>query len=150
MKLPAIQSLKESPHWTLAPMRGSRRLNRARHAFTLIEVTIAAGILFMCLFAILALLSQTLRNARSLQRSNLDCGILAAEASPNLKLEEGQDTGDFGELYAGYRWQSVTNLITNGLFEVEFTIFRPESDGGGESRMTILLFRPDSTLRRVP
>ena len=51
-----------------------------RSAFTLIEVTIAAGILFMCLFAILALLSNTLRNARSLQRTTLDAGMLAAEA----------------------------------------------------------------------
>ena len=122
-----------------------------RSAFTLIEVTIAAGILFMCLFAILALLSNTLRNARSLQRTTLDAGMLAAEATLNQKLDEGMDSGDFGDLYPGYTWQSATNLVgTNGLFEVDYTITSPISDGGSEIHMSILLFRPDSTLRRVP
>ncbi len=133
-----------------AGFRGGRVADH-RSAFTLIEVTIAAGILFMCLFAILALLSNTLRNARALQHTTLDAGMLAAEASVNQKLEEGMDSGDFGDLYPGFTWQSETNLAgTNGLFEVDFTIRHPAGEGGSETHMSILLYRPDSPLRRVP
>jgi general secretion pathway protein I len=121
------------------------RRGRRHRAFTLIEVTIAAGILFICLFAVLELLSSCLRNARSLQHSTLDAGQLAAEASISQKLIEGSDSGDFGDLYPGYHWRSETNFAgTNGLFEVDFTIFRPMDEGGGERHMSILLFRPES------
>src|SRR5207342_1412722 len=41
-------------------------------AFSLIEVMIACGIFFMATFAILALVSTTLRNARALQRGDVD------------------------------------------------------------------------------
>lgn len=124
--------------------RCGRRV-RGHRAFTLIEVTIAAGILFICLFAVLELLSSCLRNARALQHSTLDCGMLAAEASINQKLIEGSDNGDFGDLYPGYHWRSETNFAgTNGLYEVDFTIYRPGDEGGGERRMSILMFRPDS------
>jgi hypothetical protein len=127
-----------------AVRRAARRVRVCR-AFTLIEVTIAAGILFICLFAVLELLSSCLRNARALQHSTLDAGMLAAEASVSQKLVEGSDSGDFGELYPGYRWKSETNFYgTNGLFEVDFTIYRPTDENGGETHMSILLFRPES------
>src|ERR1700743_1337613 len=45
-----------------------RQKRRMIHAFTLLEVMIAVGILFMCLFAVLALLGNSLRSARLLQR----------------------------------------------------------------------------------
>ena len=107
---------------------------RGRRAFTLIEVTIAAGILFICLFAVLELLSICLRNARALQRSTLDPGMLAAEATLSQRLIEGSDSGDFGDLYPGYHWRSETNFYgTNGLFEVNFTIYNPASEGGSKS-----------------
>jgi hypothetical protein len=118
---------------------------RGRRAFTLIEVTIAAGILFICLFAVLELLSNCLRNARALQRSTVDPGMLAAEATLSQRLIEGSDSGDFGDLYPGYRWRSETNFYaTNGLFEVDLTIYYPANEGGSEKHMSILLFRPDS------
>ena len=106
---------------------------------------IASGILFMCLFAILAVMSNSLRAARLLQRAPMDAGMLAAEASVNQKLAEGSDSGDFGDLYPEYRWTAVTNEVgTNGLFQVDFTIERRSGGQVPESRLSILLFRPDS------
>ena len=116
-------------------------------AFTLIEVLIAGGILFMCLFAILALLLTSLNNARLLQRLPVDpSGMLAAQASLNQKLEEGTDSGDFGDLYPDYRWMSETNRVgTNGLFEVDYVVYRRSGDRTVDSHLCFLLYRPDST-----
>ena len=124
-------------------------MGRAVAAFTLIEVLIAGGILFMCLFAILGLLSTTLSNARGLQRLPVDpTGMLAAEASLNQKLGEGSDSGDFGELYPDYRWISETNEVgTNGLFEVDFGVYRRSGGRALQSHMCILFYRPDSPRR---
>jgi Tfp pilus assembly protein PilV len=114
-------------------------------AFTLMEVMIAGGILFMCLFAILALIANTLSNARALQRLPVDAGILAADAYQSQKLVEGSDSGDFGELYPDFRWTSVTNQVdTNGLFQVDLVVFRRGGDRTVVSHMSILMFRPDS------
>ena len=71
---------------------------RRTSAFTLLEVMIASGILFMCLFVILQLLSTSLKNARILQRSTVDAGMLAAQLSLTNKLSEGTESGDFGKL----------------------------------------------------
>lgn len=114
-------------------------------AFTLLEVMIAAGILFMCLFAILELLAGTLRNARSLQHSSVDAGMLAAELSLTNKLTEGTESGDFGKLYPDYRWErTITEAGTNGLFEVDFTVFRRGSSEE-KTHMSVLMFKPEST-----
>ncbi len=105
---------------------------------------IAGGILFMCLFAILGLLANTLRNARALQRTPVDAGILAAQLSLTNRLSEGSDSGDFEDMYPDYRWESETTEVTNGLFQVDFVVRQRSGQHGGESHMSILLFRPDS------
>jgi hypothetical protein len=110
------------------------------------EVLIAGGILFMCLFAILALVSSSLSNARSLQKVPVDpAGMLAAGASLGQKLQEGSDSGDFAGLYPDYRWISQTNEVgTNGLFQVEFAVYKRSGERSVQSHMCILLYRPDS------
>jgi hypothetical protein len=116
-------------------------------AFTLMEVMIAGGILFMCLFAILALVANTLSNARGLQRLPVDAGVLAADAFLSQKLTEGSDSGDFEDVFPDYRWISETNLYlsdTNGLFQVDVAVLRRSGDRSVVSRMSILLYRPDS------
>lgn len=124
----------------ILPARGPRRA-----AFTLLEVMIASGILFMCLFAILELLSSSLRNARILQRNVVDPGMLAAELSLTNKLTEGTESGDFGKLYPNFRWtREIVESGTNGLFQVHFEVYRRSGDHGLESQMDILLFRPES------
>src|SRR5258708_3819044 len=92
-------------------------------AFTLLEVMIAMGIFFMAIFAILALVSTNLRNARLLQKPSVDASMLIAELSQTNKLVEGIETGDFGDVYPGYRWTREINQVkTNGLFQVDFVV----------------------------
>ena len=114
------------------------------------EVMIAGGILFMCLFAILALVANSLSNARALQRVPVDpVASLAAGATLSQKLEEGSDSGDFGDLYPDYRWRAETNQIgTNGLFQVDFEVYRRYGSRPELSHMSIILYRPDSIVRR--
>ena len=57
-----------------------RASRRSQTAFSLLEVMIASGIFFMTVFAILAMVSSVLRNARSLRRVELDAGMVAAQA----------------------------------------------------------------------
>lgn len=147
LPLPAPESAPVSPvHRDSAWRRPNIRARTA--AFTLIEVMIAGGILFVCLFAILALVANCLRNARALQRLPVDAGMLAAELSLTNRLEEGSDSGDFGNLYRDYEWRrQIYEVDTNGLFEVDFTVSHRTGSQPVESHMSILLYRPDSTRR---
>ena len=119
-----------------------------RTALTLLEVMLATAFFFMAMFAILALVSGTLRNARALQRTEVDGGLLAAELSLTNRLTEASESGDFGDLYPGRAWRRDVYLApvapTNGLFQADFTITRKGNADAVESQMSILLFRPDS------
>src|SRR5947209_18797851 len=80
----------------------------AQGGFTLIEVMIACGIFFMATFAILALLSTTLRNARALQRGDVDAGMAAAQLYQLLKtnrVAELSGSGNFGDAYPDYGFE---------------------------------------------
>jgi hypothetical protein len=118
--------------------------------FTLLEVMLAVAIFFACAFAILALVSQNLAAARKLQQSRVTAAGLAAQLSLSNRLEEGVESGDlselYGDLYRSFRWErEIVLRETNGLYEVTFAIF----DGPRlESTMSILLYRPESVLRR--
>jgi Tfp pilus assembly protein PilV len=129
-------------------IEASSRSAAMRAGFTLLEVMIASGILFICLFAILGLLANTLRNARALQRAPVDAGMLAAELSLTNKLAESTESGDFksfGEAYSDYHWnREIFEAETNGLFAVDFVVYRKGNARSPESHMTILLFRPES------
>src|SRR5262249_10562008 len=84
------------------------RGNRSLSAFTLIEVMIACGIFFMATFAILALVASSLRNARALQRGDVDAGMAAAQIFQLLKTNRQADisgSGDFGENHPGYTYE---------------------------------------------
>jgi len=77
-------------------------------AFSLIEVMIACGIFFMATFAILALVSTTLRNARGLQRGDVDAVMAAAQVYETLKTNrqaEVSGSGNFGENYPDYSYE---------------------------------------------
>ncbi|MFO1488967.1 MAG: prepilin-type N-terminal cleavage/methylation domain-containing protein [Verrucomicrobiota bacterium] len=145
MRLPDPRSDAGSREMSLkTPRRALRSLSDS--GFTLLEIMIASGILFLCLFAILQLLSTSLKNARVLQRVTVDPGMLAAQLSLTNKLAEGRESGDFGKLYPEYRWErEIQEAGTNGLFQVDFVVFRRGGDHGMESHMSILLFRPEST-----
>jgi hypothetical protein len=132
--------------WSGSSALGMRRAKRS--AFTLIEVMVAGGILFLALFAILALFSNSLRGVRALQHKRVDAGMLAAEYSLTNQIVEGRESGDFGELYRDYRWErEVFPSETNGLFQVDFFVYRRGGSGTPESQLSILLFDPASANR---
>jgi hypothetical protein len=120
-----------------------------RDAFTLLEVMFALIAFFTATFVILALVSNSLANARRLQRPMVDAGVLAAVLSQTNQLVEGEKSGELDELlgnaYQGYRWtRDIQEVQTNKLFQVDFIV---QSDFGQKpvlSKMSILLFRPDS------
>jgi len=111
-------------------------------AFTLIEVMAAIALFFMATFAILDLVSQSIRMAHSLNQMGPTAGMVAAELSLTNKLEEGTFTGDWGDLYDEYTWQQDVMIWgTNGMFQVDIGVFKK---GNEDSRLSIFLFRPES------
>ena len=123
--------------------RGRRcRANCATSAFTLLEVMVAVFIFFVAIFAILELVSQNLRLARSLQKNSPSAAMVAGRLSLTNKLEEASQSGDFEGYYPGYTWRSETFLAgTNGLFQIDIAVLK---DNVPFSSMSILLYRPDS------
>ena len=115
-------------HRTSAPGSALPVTARFWRAFTLIEVMIACGIFFMATFGILALVSTTLRNARALQRSEVDAGMAAAQVYQTLRtnrLTEVSGSGDFGEAYPGYSYEFASQEYqSNGLLQVDIVVNR--------------------------
>jgi hypothetical protein len=101
-----------------------------RCAFTLLEVMIAVGILFMCLFAVLALTSNALGSARKLQQHRtIDTGSVAGMIYVQLvntnQVAEGQLDVDLTEMYPGCSCYAELNQIaSNGLCKVDFLVQR--------------------------
>jgi Tfp pilus assembly protein PilV len=113
-----------------------------RGGFTLLEVMIAMGIFFMSIFAILALVSANLRNARLLQQSRPDAGIIFAEAAQTERFDTGDGDGDFDEAFPDFRYDTSTNRFdTNGMFRVDVVIRNP---AGGLDTNHALFWRPNS------
>ena len=116
-----------------------------QRAFSLLEVMIAIGIFFMCVFVILALVSSVLQNARRLQRPMVDAGMIASELSATNQLVEAAQSGDFGQAYPGYTWTAnITETQTNKLFQVDYVVQANDREKTVVQKMSILLFRPQS------
>src|SRR5215472_15799650 len=113
------------------------------HAFTLIEVMIALGIFFMAVFTILALVSNILRNARGLQRPQVDAGVAAAIYVNTNKFPEGTVSGDLGDSLPDYRYEIVTyEFATNGLMQADVVLNRRGSRQPPDT-ISILVFDPN-------
>jgi hypothetical protein len=82
----------------------------------------------MATFAILALVSTTLRNARALQRGEVDAGMAAAQVYQTLKTNrqaEVSGSGNFGEAYPDYSYEFATQqYASNGLLQVDIVVNR--------------------------
>jgi len=129
--------------------------HRRQAAFTLLEVVIALAIFFIAVFAILDLTSQCLRSARSLRNTTVNATSLAAELCMTNRLEEGFESGDFGDLYPGHTWARDIYLAplspTNGLYQVDFVVFNNSGRKSQlESKLSILLYRPETGNVRRP
>lgn len=125
----------------------SRR--RAAAAFTLLEVMIATAIFFIAIFAILGLVGNALRNAQVLQQHSVDPGMLAGMTALTNRLTEGTESGDFEDIapgsFPGYSWsRDIYQVASNGLFRVDLTVTHSVKGRDVESKMSILLYRPDS------
>ena len=114
------------------------------------EVMIAVAIFFMCIFAILNIVSQGLNNARALHRLDIDPLSALAELSLTNRLMEGplpmEITATFADMYPGYEVSGeIYEVRTNGLFQIDF-IVTGATDAGKPiiTRHSALLFRPQS------
>ncbi|HEV2393414.1 MAG TPA: hypothetical protein VG146_13765 [Verrucomicrobiae bacterium] len=127
--------------------RDGGQAGRGTTAFTLLEVMIACGIFFMVTFTILALVSSTLRNARALQRTDVDAGMAAAQIFETMKTnrqDSGSLSGDFGDAYRDYSWDAQWQPYdTNGLLEVDITVNRHGTPAPVDS-LAILVYDPNA------
>jgi len=98
--------------------------------FTLMETLIAVGILFMCLFAVLALVSNSLTTARKLQQhKSIDTSTIASMIyvmlSNTNRVDEGEIPVDLAEVLPGYNCYAELNSVgTNGLAQIDFEVHR--------------------------
>ncbi len=105
---------------------------QSRRAFTLLEVMLAVGILFMCLFGVLALTSNSLASARKLQQhKDLDAGTFESMIYMQLvntnQIDEGDADIDLGDEFAGYKHViNIATYGTNGLWDVEYDVANPQ------------------------
>lgn len=121
----------------------SIKINERSGAFTLLEVLIAAGLFFMATFAVLALVAQNLRTARMLQNSGPSFGMVAAELSLTNQIEEGSESGDFGDLYPEASWVRDVHLVnTNGLYQVDIVVVEQRGSQVVTNGGSIWLYRP--------
>ena len=118
-------------------------------AFTLIEVMFAIVVFCTAMFTILALVANSLSNARNLQRPMVDAGEVASVLS-QTNLVEGSYHENLGELlgdaYNGYNCTYVVQEVqSNKLFQVDFVIQDNQSSSvNPASKMSILLYSPNS------
>jgi hypothetical protein len=117
-------------------------------AFSLLEVMIAAAIFFLGVFAILGLASQSLANARRLQRPQVDASpVLAFYASTNILIEGTYDgyLSDFlGEKYRDYRWTAeIIEVGSNKLYSVQCVVL-PNYGREIISDLSTVCFAPES------
>lgn len=134
--------------------RSSSQGGPPSHAFTLLEVAIASAVLAVALFAILTLCITNLRTARALGRVHVDPSSVAALLSLTNRLEEGVESGDFGDVNPGYTWtRRISEFdfgnggVSNGLFLVEVEVAGGSGPKPDRTTMQFLLYRPDSTRR---
>jgi Tfp pilus assembly protein PilV len=129
-------------------MKLAAKQSRAGGAFTILEVMIALSIFFMCVFAILGLVTRSLNQARNLQPFEIDPLSAIAELTLTNRFEEGEIPPEiiqhFEDEHPGYTvGGTITEVATNGLFQVDFLV-------GGlsgtkhvvTSKSSILIWRP--------
>ena len=119
------------------------RVLRDFRAFTLLEVMIASGIFFMAAFAVLALVSQSLRGARALQKPPIDAGMAAAIYRATNRFELGSRDADFDDQsLQDYSWTSETyEAGTNGLLAADIVLEKHGAKGPVD-KLTIIVWDP--------
>ena len=124
------------------------RITHSRRScgFTLMEVLIAAGILVTCLFAVIALTSNSLVTARTLQQhkavdSSTVASMIYVMLSNTNRLDEGEIPVDLEDVLPGYKCNAyLTALGTNGLGEIDYLV---ERDGKLEVTNIFYMYLPN-------
>jgi hypothetical protein len=85
---------------------------------------VACTIFFMVAFAIMELVTRSLKAAKALEMREPDPGIILASISLSNSLEEGSMSGTYEDvaegMYPGYRWEAFLDEVgSNGLYEVK-------------------------------
>lgn len=130
-------------------MKVGQAIPLRQSGFTLMEVMIAMSIFFISIFAILELTSRSLNMARGLQHTHADPAILAAEITLETELEEGSESGDFGDMYPNASWERLVTPVEIdgepiGLYQVDFLVTELVGRKRVQSQLSILLYRPQS------
>ena len=75
--------------------------------------------------------------------------MIAAEYSTQIELEDGSDSGDFGDAYPNANWESIVTELTDefsgtpsGLYQVDIRVFERVGRSRVATDLTIVLFRP--------
>ena len=125
-------------------------IRHSSRAFSLLEVMIALGIFFMAVFAILGLVSGTLKSARALERPQVDAGLAASMFTNTNHFTEGSFQGDFGDALQGYSWDAETyEFASNGLVQVDIIL---EKHGLAQpaDTLSILMWDPNFKSSSLP
>ena len=142
-----LRSTQHGARSTLHAPRSTLHAARRSRAFTLMEVMIACGLFFMATFTILALVSTSLRNARALQRGEVDAGMAASQVFQLMRTNrqvEVNGSGDFGEAYPDYSFEfSSQQYLSNGLLQVDIVVNRRGAHKPVDST-TIWVYAPDA------
>ncbi|MGZ5569272.1 MAG: hypothetical protein ACXWKG_19855, partial [Limisphaerales bacterium] len=90
----------------------------------------------------------------SLQKDSPTAGMVAAMAMGNEKWEEGSDSGDFGDFYPDYTWETSTNVYSDiqpGDDGKQPPVFRLDimvkHKGQLASALSVLHYSPNSPVR---
>lgn len=118
-----------------------------KKAFSLLEVVIAMGIFFMAIFVILELTNNSLHSAYLLKNNSPDPRSLIGDLIITNRLEEFNESGDFGDLYPDYMWDRAVSQVLfgdseNGLFRIDVRISHTQSDW--VSDLSMYLFKPEN------
>jgi hypothetical protein len=126
-----LNKSRRMPDAAAKTVRSSFGIRYSRQsAFTLLEVMIAVGILFVCLFGVLALTSNSLASARKLQQHRtIDTGTVAGMIYVSLvntnQVTEGPVDVDLEEMYPGCKCDAaLTQIASNGLCQIDFLVQR--------------------------
>jgi len=104
---------------------------------------IALGIFFMAVFTILALVSSILRNARGLQRPQVDAGLAAAIYVNTNRFNVGSVFGNFPDTLPDFSYEVATEeFATNGLLQADVILNKRGSRTTPDS-VSILVFDPN-------
>lgn len=122
--------------------------------FTLLEVMIATAIIAIALVAALGSQSQSVSLANEAKFSTT-VAFLAQKKMAELEAEDLEelrsDTGDFGEDFPGYRWESEVGDATLEGFEkvsdhvkrIRLTVYGAQDDGY-QYRLNLYRFAPEA------